>query len=357
MIQKLPGAHILQTSEWAQIKQLTGWKPISTTWEDEEGQVCGAALVLKRELTIGRLRTGASILYVPRGPLVDWSDERLHDSTLSRLEKIAAQEKAIWIKIDPDLPVGTGIPNTDQDNLCPHGQALVNDLVKRGWRYSADQVQFANTVHLDLTGTESDWLARMKPKARYNLRLAERKGVKIRHGNAEDYATLYRMYAETSVRDGFVIRPESYYLEVWKTFQQAGMAIPLIAEVENEMVAAIWVFKFGKRAWYIYGMSRDLHREKMPNYLLQWEAMKHARRSGCDVYDLWGAPEVFDESDSMWGVFRFKDGLGGKVVRTIGAWDYIARPGLYWLYSQILPRALDLMRRRRKDQTKQEVLA
>ena len=69
-------------------------------------------------------------------------------------------------------------------------------------------------------------------------------------------------------------------------------------------------------------MSRNAHREKMPTYLLQWEAMKHAKAKGCTVYDLWGAPDVFDESDSMWGVYRFKEGLGGKVVRTLGAWDF-----------------------------------
>ncbi len=119
---------------------------------------------------------------------------------------------------------------------------------------------------------------------------------------------------------------------------------PLIAEVDGEPVAAIFVFYFAGRAYYVYGMSRNAHREKMPTYLLQWEAMKRAKAKGCKVYDLWGAPDVFDESDSMWGVYRFKEGLGGKVVRTLGAWDYAPNPFWYKLYSEIIPRVLDVMR-------------
>ena len=95
-------------------------------------------------------------------------------------------------------------------------------------------------------------------------------------------------------------------------------------------------------------MSREAHREKMPNYLLQWEAMQRAKAAGCQFYDLWGAPDVFNESDSMWGVFRFKQGLGGQVVRTLGAWDYTPRPFWYKMYSEVIPRVLDVMRSRGK---------
>jgi lipid II:glycine glycyltransferase (peptidoglycan interpeptide bridge formation enzyme) len=130
---------------------------------------------------------------------------------------------------------------------------------------------------------------------------------------------------------------------------------PLIAEVNSEPVAAIFLFNFAGRAYYVYGMSRDVHREKMPTYLLQWEAMKRAKAKGCTVYDLWGAPEVFDESDSMWGVYRFKEGLGGTVVRTLGAWDFAPSPLWYKMYSEIIPRLLDVMRSRGKARTKQNL--
>jgi lipid II:glycine glycyltransferase (peptidoglycan interpeptide bridge formation enzyme) len=207
----------------------------------------------------------------------------------------------------------------------------------------------------------------MKQKTRYNIRLAEKKGVSLRVGNSEDLPMLYKMYAETSVRDGFVIRDENYYKSVWELFISRGQSSivnrksempftePLIAEFNNEPVAAIFVFYFAGRAYYVYGMSRDVHREKMPTYLLQWEAMKRAKARGCITYDLWGAPDVFDESDSMWGVYRFKEGLGGKVVRTLGAWDYAPSPLWYKLYSQIIPRVLDVMRSRGKTKTKRSL--
>ncbi len=130
-------------------------------------------------------------------------------------------------------------------------------------------------------------------------------------------------------------------------------AEPLIAEVNGDPVAAIFVFYFAGRAYYIYGMSIEAHREKMPNYLLQWEAMRRAKARGCSVYDLWGAPDEFNESDSMWGVFRFKEGLGGKVVRTLGAWDYPASRIWYRTYTQLIPRVLDVMRARGRARTQQ----
>jgi lipid II:glycine glycyltransferase (peptidoglycan interpeptide bridge formation enzyme) len=115
------------------------------------------------------------------------------------------------------------------------------------------------------------------------------------------------------------------------------------------------LFYLGKHAWYLYGMSSGQHREKMPNNLLQWEAMGLAKSHGCQVYDLWGAPDHFDESDSMYGVFRFKEGLGASVMRTCGAWDYVINPFGYVLYQQLLPKLLNMLRRNRKQETRQEI--
>jgi len=97
-------------------------------------------------------------------------------------------------------------------------------------------------------------------------------------------------------------------------------------------------------------------REKMPNYLLQWEAMRSAREKGCTVYDLWGAPDTFDPNDPMYGVYRFKEGLGAEVVRTVGAWDYPVSSFLYFVYQQVIPRLLNVTRLIRRKQLKQEVL-
>ncbi len=133
------------------------------------------------------------------------------------------------------------------------------------------------------------------------------------------------MYSETASRDEFIIRDHAYYLDVWTRFYENGMLTPLIAEVEDQAVAAIMLFTYANRSWYIYGMSASEHREKMPNYLLQWEAICSAKSAGSTVYDLWGAPDEFSENDRMWGVYQFKRGLGGYEVITPGAWDFPLR--------------------------------
>ncbi len=311
-----------------------------------------AALVLMRRIRLGGFAMKMGVMYVPRGPMLDWSKADLAEQVLDDLQRFAKQKRAIFIKIDPDLPLGYGIPGKEDEQSNPAGLAIRDSLQTRGWLFSDEQIQFRNTVVIDLQETEDDLLARMKSKTRYNIRLAARRGVTVRSGGVEDIDLLYRMYAHTSIRDDFLIRGKDYYETVWRIFFQAGLAEPLIAEVEGEAVGAVVIFRFGGRAWYIHGMSLDEHREKMFNYLLQWEAMLHAKAAGCREYDLWGAPDAFDESDPMWGVYRFKDGFGGRVVRTLGAWDYPVRPLVYKLYSQVLPRILGWMRRRGKTETK-----
>ena len=353
-IAALPGAHVLQTWQWGQLKSAYGWRPETLVWVDEgiqsQGVVRAVALVLARAAP-----GGLKVLYLPRGPLLDWEDETLRAQVLAGVEQLAKRRGVIFVKMDPEVVLGQGVPGTAEDRVNPTGQQILAEWRKRGWRESDEQIQFRNTAWLDLSGSEADWLARMKSKSRYNLRLSERKGVTVRAGTADDLAGLYRMYAETSVRDGFVIRHEEYYTTLWQMFMQAGMAQPLIAEVEGQAVAGLVLFHFARRAWYLYGMSRDIHRDKMPNYLLQWEAMRRAKAAGCELYDLWGAPDIFDESDSMWGVFRFKEGLGAVTVRTPGAWDFTARPLLYRLYTRVLPWVLDRMRRKGKEATRRQV--
>jgi lipid II:glycine glycyltransferase (peptidoglycan interpeptide bridge formation enzyme) len=372
LIASLPDAHLLQTWEWAQIKAEVGWKTAPYAW-DEDGRrmviqdhpdrpVRAAAMILQKNIPIGGFAARLCIQYVPKGPLLDWSNASLRRQVLDDMHFIARKSGAIFIKIDPNVLLGEGIAGEPDAQTNPTGQEMLSDLKARGWHYSPDQIQFRNTVWVDLNGTEEGILARMKQKTRYNIRLAERKGVTVRPGGVADINLLYHMYAETSLRDGFVIRDENYYGRVWKTLLanlggQADTPLPcaqpLIAEVAGEAVAAVIPVRFAGGAWYLYGMSRELHREKMPNYLLQWEAMRWAKQAGCQVYDLWGAPDEFTEEDSMWGVYRFKEGLGGRVIRTIGAWDLPVRPLLYRLYTQTLPRLLDVMRRRGKQRTRQ----
>jgi lipid II:glycine glycyltransferase (peptidoglycan interpeptide bridge formation enzyme) len=296
-----------------------------------------------------------SIGYMPRGPMLDWSDNVLRQKVFDDIQTYAREAHLLFLKIDPELRIGTGVPGREEAWEDPVGETVLQEMRAVGWHFSESQVQFRNTALLALDGSEEDWLKRMKQKTRYNLRLAQRSGVVVREATPVEFTDLYKMYAETSVRDGFVIRSQEYYLSVWQTFFDAGMLSPLVAEVEGQKVAGLMLFSFGKTAWYLYGMSTALHREKMPNYLLQWEAMRIAKQKGCQSYDLWGAPDVFDESDSMFGVFRFKEGLGASVLRTGGAWDYVINPIGYFLYQTLLPKLLNILRRNRKAETRQEI--
>jgi lipid II:glycine glycyltransferase (peptidoglycan interpeptide bridge formation enzyme) len=355
IIQKLPNAHLLQTREWSLIKAPLGWSPLAYSWEDNAGSCKAACLVLKRQVRILPGLLSARILYAPKGPLLDWHDEPLVERVLSDLKQIAREQKSIFIKIDPDIIYATGLPGAEDEQSIPEGTRLHGHLDSSGWKYSGDQIQFRNTIVIDLSCTDDELLARMKQKTRYNIRLAEKKGVAIRKGSLNDVSMLSKMYAETSLRNGFAVREREYYERVWRLLFDTGMLTFLIAEFEGEPTAGLVLFHFAGRAYYFYGMSTDAHRECMPTYLLQWKAIQIARKLGCSVYDLWGAPGDFNESDALWGVFRFKEGLGGRVIRTIGAWDFPAKRGLYNLYTNLMPRILAMMRSRGKRRTLQEI--
>jgi peptidoglycan pentaglycine glycine transferase (the first glycine) len=354
IIRRLPGSHLLQTHEWSRIKASVGWSPLAYTWEDKTGECCAACLILKRKVRILPGLFSTAVLYSPRGPILDWHDQPLADRVLEDLKTIAHSEGSIFIKIDPEIVQATGFPGAEDEKIDPQAALMVKFLNNTGWRYSEEQIQFRNTITIDLTYPDALLLERMKQKTRYNIRLAERKGVIIRKGSMDDAAALSEMYMETALRNGFAVRERNYYERVWQILFEAGMLTFLVADVESKPVAGLVLFHFAGRAYYFHGMSTEHHRECMPTYLLQWRAIQTSRELGCSVYDLWGAPDDFTESDNMWGVFRFKEGLGGQVLRTIGAWDYPARGWVYKLYTAIMPRIMAVMRTIGKHRTEQE---
>jgi peptidoglycan pentaglycine glycine transferase (the first glycine) len=334
----LPSPHLLQSSRWGEFKSHYGWEPHRLAWLDRDAQPVAAAQVLRRRWP--SRRGPLSLLYCPRGPSMPVKDEVAAQAVLDGLSALAREPGVVMVKIEPDLDAGG-----DSEDRLRAG----------GWFRSDQPVQFSSTMVIDLSGSEDEILARMKPKTRYNVRLAQRRGVSVRAGTSDDLDLLYDMYAETSVRDGFVIRPRAYYRRAWDEFLAAGLAQPLVAEVEGIPVAGLIVYRFADRAWYLYGMSRDQHRERMPNHALQWAAIDWARRSGCAAYDLWGAPDEHDSSDPMWGVYRFKEGFGARHRRLVGSWELTSRPLAHRLYTTVLPRVLGWTRRRQQERTRQLV--
>jgi len=338
-LDSLPNAHALQSWDWGDFKERWGWSVQRFLWS-EASQPVAAAQILQRPIPY----TPWNFLYVPKGPLLDYNDLSLAQQILADLEDHARQTRALFIKIDPDVPRQLGEPRPDRPPEAA-GQVLLDLLKKRSWCFSPEQIQFRNTVIIDLTPEPDDLLAAMKSKWRYNIRLAERKGVTIRSGSVDDLTSFYKMYAETANRDGFLIRPEPYYWDVWSQFLKIGQAEMLLASVDDELVAGLILFVFGQTAWYMYGASTGQHRRLMPNHALQWAAICRARARGCVRYDMWGAPDRFDESDRMWGVYRFKQGFGGQVVQGIGAFDYPVNRFLYQSFTKTLPRLRALLRR------------
>jgi peptidoglycan pentaglycine glycine transferase (the first glycine) len=328
-VAQLPRSHVLQSFEWGEFKAKYGWKPTRLLFE-EGSQVRAVASVLCRQLPRFPLR----VMYVPKGPLLDYGDDQLLSHVLASLEEVARAQRAIFIKMDPDVRLEEG--------------KVIETLQVRGWRSSSEQIQFRNTILIDLQQSEDELLTNMKAKTRYNIRLAARRGVKVHVGGPDELPLFYEMYAETGRRDDFIIRPFAYYQDAWGAFVEAGLARLFLAEYEGEPLAGLVAFRFGQRAWYMYGASTEKHRNLMPNHLLQWEAIRWAKGEGCTVYDMWGAPDVLSEDDPMWGVYRFKEGFGGQFVRRIGAYDYpVSRP-LYRFYTVLVPRYLNLLRARHR---------
>ena len=324
-----PHGHLLQTRPWGELKALHGWRALHSTVVSTTHKILGVSLILTRTLPRGL----GKLAYVPRGPVVDWDNEEFATATVNTTSKLARRHGAIALIIEPDL------------FDTPSDQHL---LSRCGLQPLPFTVQPRRTVLVNLdVDEEVDILAGMKQKTRYNIGLARRKGVVIRTGNIDDAAVFYNMMQTTADRDTFSIHPYEYYRDFLSLFapdnDEQSMARLFIAEYQGQPLAAVIATAVGKRAIYLYGASTNEKRELMPTYLLQWEAMLWARSKGCVSYDLWGVPDE-DEStleaqfeqrnDGLWGVYRFKRGFGGQVVRHIGAWVKVFSPLRWWLYQQ-----------------------
>jgi len=280
------------------------------------------AQVLFRRLPAGL----GTIAYVPKGPLLDFADRLAAGRLLEAIRSLALARRAICLKIEPNLL---------QD------PALAHRLAALGFQPGAQTVQPRRTILIDLNGEPEALLARMKQKTRYNIRLAARRGVGVRAGGEDDLPAFYRLMKRTAQRDGFGIHSADYYESAHRLLVEPGLGRLLLAEHEGTLLAALVAMAFGREACYMYGASADEGRNLMPTYLLQWESILWAKELGCRTYDLWGVPDEDEEtleaafterSDGLWGVYRFKRGFGGQLVRTVGAWDLVYAPLRYRLY-------------------------
>jgi peptidoglycan pentaglycine glycine transferase (the first glycine) len=310
-LQKYPDAHLLQTGEWGELKSAFEWKPVRI--------VNGEAGV---QILFRRLPLGFTIGYVPK-PVI--SNQSVSNRFFSEVDFVCKQNRAIFLKLEPDLW---------EDDFIHLPSSFI---------LSRHNIQPPRTLIVDIAGSEDEILRRMKQKTRYNIRLAEKKGVAVRLW--DDLESFHKMMLVTGGRDGFGVHSHEYYRRAYELLHPRQMGEILVAEYEGKPLAALFVARNGKRAYYLYGASTDEERNRMPTYLLQWEAMRWAKARGCEEYDLWGVPDEDEATletnfesrhDGLWGVYRFKRGFGGELKRAVQAMDRVYNPLLYWAYLRFI---------------------
>jgi len=310
---RYPDHHILQTSKWGQLKADFGWRVIRIAVKD-----CGAQILIKSVLP------GFSIAYLGKGPVgKNWHQ------LWPEIDMACQLRKCIFLKIEPDVWM------QENDKYKVPDEQIPSNFVP-----SEHSIQPLRTLVIDITGGEAQILGQMKQKTRYNINLAQKKAMVVKPYS--DVRAFYKLMEITRERDQFGIHDFSYYQRAFDLFSAQDQCCLLMAEYEDTPVAALIAFRNGRRAWYFYGASSNQHRDKMPNYLLQWEAIRWAKSQGCVEYDLWGVPDedastleasFASRNDGLWGVYRFKRGFGGELRRSVGPWDRVFHPFLYRLYS------------------------
>jgi peptidoglycan pentaglycine glycine transferase (the first glycine) len=309
-LQSHPNAHLLQTGEWGELKSGFGWEPV---------RIISRGIGM--QILFRKLPLGFTIGYMPK-PMFDERLFVMNTSFWTELDSVCKYHRAIFLKLELDSWNDT------------HLQEGENRM-----RVSLHNIQPPRTIIIDIKSSENEILARMKQKTRYNIRLAEKKGVTVRAWN--NIEAFHKMMLITGDRDRFGIHSLEYYRRAYELFHPTGMCELLVAEYEGKPLAALMVFVRGRRAWYFYGASTDEERNRMPTYLLQWEAIKWAKARGCEEYDLWGVPDEDEKTleanfetrhDGLWGVYRFKRGFGGELKRAAQAVDRVYNPLLYQAY-------------------------
>lgn len=308
-----PQSSFMQSWQWGDM--LSGFGlPVWRVVAEKNNKITGTALIVKREVSLGRCW-----LYIPHGPIFN-QDLQTWRLLNEEIKKIAQKEKAIFIRSDM-------LYNDTAEN----GKMLT----QAGWRKTKREVQPKNTLVLDLTQSEEEMMSRMHKKTRYNIRLAEKKGVTVRFStDPEDLQLFLNLAAEVQSRGSFCYHPASYYREMLKALAPAGLLRLAIAEHEEKTLAAHLLIQFGDTVTYTHGSSSSSHKNLMAPHLLQWQSIKNAKKDGYEKYDFFGiAPKNADTNHPWAGITRFKLGFGGDRANYIGAHDFVLDSMFYTIYN------------------------
>lgn len=311
----------MQSAFWASFKARTGWTSfLCSAGFHAAGQ--RAASGERFVLLVRRLRFGIAFGYVPHAPSA--VPEGMDPARF--LEDVSAE-------IKETLPIKLAFIRYDLawEKEEEASRALAGSIDgKKGRLRWGMPVQVPDTVILDLRPGEDEIAAGMKPKWRYNTRLAEKKGVSVEREGEESLPLFYSLYETTAKRDGIGIHPASYYRKLFQTAGEYSRANPgsglrlslWVARHEGQPLAAIITLQSGKHATYLYGASSNLKRNLMPAYALQWQAMRAAKAEGCEDYDFFGIPPDASPDHPMAGLYQFKTGFGGRLAHRVGCVEY-----------------------------------
>jgi len=326
-----PHAHFQQSWEWGELAPSLGGKP------HRFAALSGESLVGAMQVFVNPLsRTGRTHLYVPRGPAVMGADVEVLGPLFDAARLAGHDERGVGIKIEPPMSACNGPWKRSIEAL--------------GFQPAHPPNQPRSSWVLDLTPDETELLAGMKQKTRYNIRLAGRKGVDVTRAfggetqvsldrasevSEQDAPVLdefYRLFRETAARDDFFIHQKHVYDRMFSLFRRAGTFCMLLAHHGGELIAAITLVRFGPTCWYLQGASSNEHRNLMATYLLQWEGIRWAKSQGCSLYDFRAVPDMLREDQDMYGVYRFKEGFGGYQVTTMETFAAPYHLGLFTLW-------------------------
>ncbi|MBC7545988.1 MAG: peptidoglycan bridge formation glycyltransferase FemA/FemB family protein [Candidatus Sericytochromatia bacterium] len=308
LVQACPQSGFMQSLGWAAVKRGQGLSVVHVGVFDGDTLVGGA-------LCFGQDQpNGASLMIAPEGPVLPWDRPAVATACLqvmmTCLETLAKTMGAIALRVEPRL----GAPKPPA--LRTFGRAPI-DLVPQ------------QTLYRDIAADDAGLLAAMQPKGRYNIRLADRKGVTVTVSQSPaDAHRFYGILRETAERDDFFIEPASYFALITDVLMPLGMARLLFAKHEGETLGTLLLITYGERATYFYGGITNDKRPMMAGYALQWAAMRQARDLGCRVYDFFGFEPFGDPTHLYAGFSRFKKQFGGEAVRFIGAQDHMFNESL-----------------------------
>lgn len=316
-----PRAHVLQLSAWGELKSAFGWSAERVALTDAQGRITAGAQLLFKPLPF-RLGT---LAYLPMGGYV--SDESQWDALWQAVRQTARRRASVLLKWEAGCYLEAPAP----------------DFAAWGFRPSAQTVQPPNTIYVALDDDET-MLARMNQGTRRKVRQSLKHNIRYYEAQASDVAKFTALMQATGARNAFGVHAPDYYALAYRLFVPSHAAL-ILAEHEGDTLAGVMVFALGNTAWYLYGASADHKRNLMASYGVQWQAMQWARARGCRYYDMWGIPDAPEaeleaqfeaRNDGLWGVYGFKRGWGGRVVRSVGAWDLPYRPLLYQAYQLTL---------------------